>query len=286
MIFINRNRQSLGQFTEQEVADGLKSGQFLPDDLAWKETMESWQPLSTFTDLPAASASVPPLVVSEPAGEQAPAVEPAWERGAGGLSFGAAFESVKEILSKPGPVFRGMPTGGGYGKPLKFYVLVGWITGAIAIIYQACASAINPEMFVGPEAKNVPMPALIGIFVGFAIILPVFLIIGSFVSAGVMHLALMVVGGAKKPFEATYRALAYASGAASVAQLLPICGSYLYTIVSLVYSVIALKEAHRTEVWRPIVAIILVIVFCCGIGVALFAMAVGAVAALGHVPVK
>jgi hypothetical protein len=284
MIFINRNRQSLGQFTEQEVADGLKSGQFLPDDLAWKETMESWKPLSTFTDLPPASANVPPQLVSEPKNEEATAVEPAWERGEGGI--GTAYASVKEILSRPVQVFRAMPTEGGFGRPLKFYVLVGWITGAVAIVYQACASAINPEMFLGPEAKNVPMPALVGIFVGFAIILPVFLIIGSFVSSGVMHLALMVVGGAKKPYEATYRALAYASGAASVAQLLPICGSYLYTLVSLVYSVIALKEAHRTEVWRPIVAIILVIVFCCGIGIALFAMAMGAVAALGHVPVK
>lgn len=52
MIFVNRDRRSLGQFTEQEVSNGLNSGQFLPDDLAWQEGMETWQPLSTFTHLP------------------------------------------------------------------------------------------------------------------------------------------------------------------------------------------------------------------------------------------
>ena len=56
MIYINRNRQSLGQFDEHDVADGLKRGKFLPDDLAWQEPMESWKPLAEFTSLPAPSA--------------------------------------------------------------------------------------------------------------------------------------------------------------------------------------------------------------------------------------
>jgi hypothetical protein len=52
MIHINRDRESIGKFNDQDVADGLKSGRFLPTDLAWREPMESWQPLATFTDLP------------------------------------------------------------------------------------------------------------------------------------------------------------------------------------------------------------------------------------------
>jgi hypothetical protein len=70
MIFINRNRQSLGQFDEQDVADGLKSGKFLPGDLAWQEPMESWKPLAEFTNLPAPS---------ERAGIDQPAAAPAFE---------------------------------------------------------------------------------------------------------------------------------------------------------------------------------------------------------------
>jgi len=58
MIFVNRDRRSLGQFTEQEVSNGLNSGELLPEDLAWQEGMAAWAPLSTFTHLP------PPGVIS------------------------------------------------------------------------------------------------------------------------------------------------------------------------------------------------------------------------------
>ena len=51
-IHIARNRQSLGQFSPEEVAEGLASGKFLATDLGWREPMEEWMPLSEFTDLP------------------------------------------------------------------------------------------------------------------------------------------------------------------------------------------------------------------------------------------
>lgn len=57
MIFVNRDRESLGQFTEQEVSNALNSGKLLPDDLAWREGMESWQPLSSFENLPPPGAA-------------------------------------------------------------------------------------------------------------------------------------------------------------------------------------------------------------------------------------
>ena len=57
MIHINRDRENIGKFNDQDVADGLKSGRFLPTDLAWREPMTSWEPLSTFTDLPPPEAA-------------------------------------------------------------------------------------------------------------------------------------------------------------------------------------------------------------------------------------
>ncbi|MEI8292984.1 MAG: DUF4339 domain-containing protein [bacterium] len=60
MIHINRNRENIGKFNDQDVADGLRSGRFLPTDLAWREPMASWQPLSTFTDLPPPEESPEP----------------------------------------------------------------------------------------------------------------------------------------------------------------------------------------------------------------------------------
>ncbi len=284
MIFINRNRQSLGQFTEQEVADGLHSGQFLPDDLAWQEPMESWQPLSSFERLPQPSlrsvTGAPPEILPTTPGREA-RVEPSWERDDAGL-VSRLYETCRDVLSRPVEVFKSMPTDGGYGRPMKFYVIIGWLTGIVAIIYQAAAAFINPEMMLGEKAADLS-PTIIGaIFVALIVFMPLLLIIGSFVSAGVMHVALMITGGTQKPFEATYRALAYAYGAASVVQLIPICGGYLYTVATLVYGVIALKETHETQLWRPIVAILVVLLLCCGLVIGGGVLIAGAASSLAR----
>ncbi len=65
MIFVNRDRESLGQFTEQEISNALNSGKLLPDDLAWQEGMESWQPLSSFENLPPPGAAPVEIGVPE-----------------------------------------------------------------------------------------------------------------------------------------------------------------------------------------------------------------------------
>jgi hypothetical protein len=79
-IHLNRDRQSLGQFTPEEVAEGLRSGRFLPTDLAWREGMETWQPLSTVTDLPEPDeVQSPTLAPGTPISEIAKApLSPAW----------------------------------------------------------------------------------------------------------------------------------------------------------------------------------------------------------------
>ncbi len=275
MIHINRNRQSLGQFSEQDVADGLQSGRFLPDDLAWQEPMESWQPLSSFKDLPLPSApevSAPP---SETGDVPAFPVAPVWESAAPPPLIPAVVESVREVFSKPVETFQGMPCEGGFFKPLKFYILLSWLTGAAAIIYQTVAMLINPGLFAGEGVKNLSQPMLLTVYAGLILFMPVLLFVGVFFSSGILHLALMAVGGAKKPFETTFRVLCYASGATSVLQLIPLCGGWLYSVASLIYCVIGLKEAHRTDLWRPIVAILLIFVVCCGAIGGLVALSAG-----------
>lgn len=277
MIHINRNRENLGKFTEQEVADGLKSGKFLPSDLGWQEPMETWRPLETFTDLPAASDVVR---AEEPAAPELPA-EPAWER----LGWGGLVESVKQVFAAPGATFRAMPVSGGYSKPMWFYTVLGWASGMVAMGYQLAASMVNPEMFFGEYAKGATGPVMIVIFLVMAMFLPVFLIAGSFLAAGFWHLGLMMTGGATKPFEATYRAMAYAGGATSVLQFVPLCGGYLFPAANLIYGVVALKEVHRTDLWRVVLAAIALLLLCCGIAMAAVMGFAGLVEALG-LPVK
>ena len=93
MIFVNRDRQSLGQFTEEEISSGLGSGRFLPSDLAWKEGMESWQPLCSFAGLVPPSAismsPVPPPVLQR---GPTPALQP------GKIDFNECFSAAWECF--------------------------------------------------------------------------------------------------------------------------------------------------------------------------------------------
>ena len=269
MIHINRNRENLGKFTDQEVADGLKSGRFLPTDLAWQEPMPTWQPLSTFTDLPEpspeGSVAIP---VEDAAAKPSQTIEPAWERETG-LSLPAGIQTVKQVFSMPTATFQNLPQTGGVGRSLFFYTLAGWISGGVAIFYQLVAASINPEMFLGAAAKDVSQGMLIGIGIGALLFLPLVLIAGAFVWAAIVHLFLMLTGSANGGFEATFRALAYSGGATSVLQLVPLCGGYIYPMAYLVYGVIALKEVHRTDMWRVVVSMLLILLLCCGVFVAL-----------------
>lgn len=278
-MHINRNRQSLGQFSDEEVAEGLKSGRFLPSDLAWQEGMDAWQPLSTFTNLPeVARAEIP----------EAPGtgVLPTWESSEPGPFFPAAWATAKEVLSTPAETFRRMPASGGFARPLRFYILVTWLTSAVAVMYQMVAAAINPALFSGPQGTNLSQAMLLTIFAGAIVLMPLLLLAGVFFSAALLHGALLMVGGARKPFEVTLRALCYAGGATSVIQLIPLCGGWVSSVAWLVYSVIALKESHATDLWRPIVALLLVGLLCCGavFALALVPAAVAGAAAAGTLP--
>ena len=283
LIHINRNRENLGKFTDQDVADGLQSGKFLPTDLAWQEPMPSWQELSTFKDLPPPSdveLGTPTPVAME---DSSPvSIEPAWERTTQSPTLGDAVETIKQVFFEPAAVFRQMPTSGGYNRPIRFYVLTGWVSGFTAVSYQLVASLINPEMFLGEASKGLTQGTIITIFLSVGLILPLLLMGGLFVSASLFHFSLRLVGGATKPFEATFRAIAYASGATSILQFIPLCGGYLYPIANLIYSVIALREAHRTEMWRVVLALFLLLILCCGIVFAMSAVIVGLASAVSH----
>lgn len=275
-IHINRNRQNLGQYSEQDVADGLQTGKFLPDDLAWQEPMEAWLPLSTFTNLPPPTEALPP---PPPAldGPPLPSSQDTlvWEAPERPPAFQAALATIRQVLSNPVAAFQSMPTQGGFRKPMAFYVWVSWITGIFAVIYEAVAILINPDALATTEFKSIPREWLIPIFIGAIIILPALQLVRSYISSGVIHLALLLVGGAKKPFETTYRVFCYAAGSSSVLQLIPICGAWFHLILSLCISVIGLKEAHGTDLWRPVLAVFLIFVLCAGTVVGVSALAVG-----------
>ncbi len=287
-IHVNRDRQTLGVFTPEELRQGYDSGRFLPSDLVWREGMESWKALGEVIDeLAPAAASVATIA---PAGgsawEPAEGDGPAWEKRASMGFLSALFETIRQVLFEPVATFQNLKTSGGLGSPLFFYVVVGTVTSFIGLLFQMFANTVMPAQ---DESAKL-MAAALGSAVALGVtimVLPVLVAIGAFVSAAILHLMLMLVAGVRDPFEKTFRITAYASGASSIFQLLPVCGGLVYGIYNLLLLVKGLSIVYRLSTGKAVIVVLLPSILCCGLGLmfmgAIFAAAVGS-GAVGDLP--
>jgi len=291
MIHVNRNRETLGKFTDQEVADGLKSGRFLPEDLAWQDPMPAWQPLSTFIGLPEASAGEQEKAAVEIPVEST--VEPLWER-VGGFSIPAALRTVKQIFENPSPTFSGLSSTAGIGRSLVFFLILSWFCGTVSVGYECLAAWINPDS-IDQSLSQFPEPArkefqawvethghkkgILLVFATSLFVQPFFLIARIFTVSLLVHFFLTLAGARSKNFGITFQAIAYSSGAAAVLQIFPLVGTLLGVIGSFFLGFIAVKNAHAASGWRVALAGFFVMMTACGLAVlfttALFAFALG-----------
>jgi hypothetical protein len=215
-IHINRSGTTLGIFSEEEVREGLRSGRFILTDLGWREGMSSWQALSQFpefaTGMPGAPAPGRPegsAVVATTATATGQTGLP-WDRRHELGLLNAFLETLKMVLSQPTQAFSSMKTEGGFGEPL-IYLLIGGTFGCFfSILFTVAMSSFG----VFSDRHN-PLVNMLGMGFGvvFGIILiPFFLAMCVFISSAIVHLCLMLVGGAKKPFETTFRVNCFVGG--------------------------------------------------------------------------
>jgi hypothetical protein len=268
-IHINRDGQSLGQFSEEEILAGLQSGQFKGTDLAWKAGAATWKPLSEFGLNP----SAPPLVAGATAAGasagtsgEAGRTGLAWDRRSEIGILWAIVETVQEVLLQPGPAFSKMKLTGGLGSPYLYWLIVGGISTLVALGYQLVFSAIS-EGTGASGAVGVVVMLVGGVLGGGFMILVL-----PFISGAITHLCLMLCGGAKRDFEATFRVVCFSQGTCALFGIVPICGAIIQGIYGLVVSIIGLQKVHETDLWRVILAVFLPVIFCCGLLVILFSL--------------
>jgi hypothetical protein len=260
-IHLNRGGQSLGQFTPEEVRAGFRDGKFSGTDLAWRDGMPMWKPLSEVIDelAPETTGGTELAVPALPAADGIP-----WERRAEIGFFPGLFETIRAVLLEASKAFSAMPITGGLGAPLFFFVLVGSIGGLAGFVYQAVLNSINPSS----TPQDAAMMALLGstaVIGGSIMVMPILLAAVAFITSAMIHLALMVVGAANRPFEATFRVVCYSGGATAVLQLLPVCGAFAATIWNFIVVVIGISAVHKIGTGRAAVAVLLPTLLCCGL---------------------
>ncbi|MEJ2190151.1 MAG: YIP1 family protein [Acidobacteriota bacterium] len=194
----------------------------------------------------ATSSSPPPVAV--------PPIP--WEDPARPGFFDRFVDTVRLMATAPGQAFQRMPTAGGIARPLLFGGM--WLP------------------FIDKSQLG-EVGAAFGLSTGMTIVMmvvaPILVIIGVFIQAAILHLMLMLIGGANNGFEATTRVCSYAY-TAQLAQILPFCGGILATVWSLILLIVGLATTHRITHGKAAVAVVLPLVLCCAFTAALLFMGV------------
>ena len=277
----------MGVFDVEEIKAGLVTGRFVLSDLGWKEGMEGWKPLSEFAEL-ANVPTHPPLPPLEGVGEAARAMQMEgtgeseaglpWDRRAEIGLVQAYLQTVKLVLIEPARAFSSMHPEGGLIEPLIF-ALIGGTIGGLAWLVSMQLLLHNPESL----AQINQLPAQYRVFfvsgagISAVFLTPIRVAVGAFIAAAMIHVCLMLVGGAKRSFETTFRVLCFCMGSTNLLLLLPFCGFVIAGVWGLIVEVIGLAKAHGIETGRALTAVLLPLICCC----AFFAALLFAVVALG-----
>jgi len=277
MIHVTRGATSLGAFSEEDVREGLRTGRFLSTDLGWREGMASWQPLSQFEEFREAAPPSPPLQSGVAPSPQlvVPRSGLPWdERQAKGI-VNAFIETLQMVLSRPVVAFTAMKREGGLGEPLFYAIIGGTIGGVFAITYNFVLRSFAP--FGDRHGAFTHLFAGLG-WIFLLVLTPLLVVIGMFVASAILHVCLMIVGGAKQSFETTFRVICFAEGSASPLLVIPFCGGLISGIWKIVLYCIGLARAHETDTGRAVIAVLLPLIVCCG-GLLLIIMMFGALGA-------
>jgi hypothetical protein len=277
MIHVNRGATGLGAFSEEEVREGLRTGRFVPTDLGWREGMANWQPLSQFPELGAAAPAAPPAQISAAATSEGavPRGGLPWEHRQERGFFNAFIETLVMVLTRPGEAFTVMKREGGLGEPLIYALIGGCVGGIVSILFSLGLQSVG---FFADRHDTFAAMAGMGGSAAFIILVPLFVVIGLFIGSAIIHLCLMIVGGANQSFETTFRVLAFSQGSTGPLQMIPVCGGMIALVWALVCNCIGLARAHDTDTGRAVLAVFLPLIVCCG-GVVLIAFMFGGLAA-------
>ena len=197
--------------------------------------------------------------VREISTEERPA--PSWESGEDFIT--AFFRTTREVLFSPTQFFKKIGNTKGYWAPLIYGVICGVIGGCVAVLWQwLFASRFIP-------AKVLSMVPFLSIFlIIFLIALPFMIAFSLLVGSAVAHLCIMIVGGNKKGFETTFRALAYAYSG-NLFGIIPFIGSSIGGIYTLVLTIFGVREGHQISTGKAVLAILLPVIVLIGLGILL-----------------
>jgi hypothetical protein len=164
----------------------------------------------------------------------------------------------RESVFHPASFFRRMPREFDFGWVLGYYLIIGVVGAGISLFWH---------MVLGPSLFERLLPAQPGETANPVVdflLSPLWLLVGLYIAAGIVHLFLLLVRGAKHGFGPTLRVFCYSAGP-QVFGVVPYLGPAVGGIWSLVITVIGLRETHETTTGRATAAVLIPVVLLLGL---------------------
>jgi hypothetical protein len=169
------------------------------------------------------------------------------------------------VISSPSQAFVQMRQYGGLGPPIMFniwalglpVVLIFSIIGVIALLFTVFAAINGGEALLG-------MAFVLGVILFYFVMCVVSVLmtatISMMISAAILHVSLMIVGGARQGYETTFRVNSFAYGASIPLAFLLACIPLAHAVWLIVLLSIGLSKAHEIPTGKAVLAVLLPVI--------------------------
>jgi len=179
-----------------------------------------------------------------------------WESGEG--FFSALLKTTKDSLFSPSQFFRKSAVGEGYLSPLIYGLIVGIIGLGGSMFWQwLLLSRFVPSRLLMMVPYDIPLTLL-------TIALPFIVLFSILLGSAITHVCLMIVGGNKTGFRTTFRTVSY-SYSSHLFGVIPIIGSTIGSIYTLILVIIGVREGHRISTSRAVLAVLFPLILVVGL---------------------
>ena len=183
--------------------------------------------------------------------------------------------TVKLAFSDPVKLFSNMGDTD-IGPPVIYGVIIGTIGMVLGLLWNMLFGGLATLAEGAPEEFAISTAATILIM----FFSPILVVVGLFISAGLYHVSLLILGDGSRGFGMTLRAVCYGS-TPNLLAIVPICGGIVGGIWGLVLVIMGSLYGHRTDTWRAILAYFLPMIACCCVAIFL-AMVFGVIGGMAN----
>ncbi|HSF17163.1 MAG TPA: YIP1 family protein [Vicinamibacteria bacterium] len=182
----------------------------------------------------------------------------------------ALIETIRLLVTDPSNAFARLRRDEDLTSPILFAIILGWLAGFLNQMWSFLFASTYRSLLGGLEGWEglFGEPSLVGLVVTL-VVLPIIIVVGLFISSGIMHLCLLMVGATGQSpagFEGTLKVYAY-SQVAGLATVVPVLGSLVYGIWALVLNVVGYAIVHRTTQGKSLLAVLIPVLLCCACGI-------------------